>query len=375
MRRSHAARGEQVFVWRRGWRGEVAPLAPAEAAFMSALLANRSLAQALDAAGEGFDFAAWLARALEAGWLRAVRTVAASRSAAPAPIHSQRLMPAARDAARRREDEPMTITRRRWLGAAALLPLARPARADSWQATLRSARGQTVYFNAWAGSERINAYLQWAAAELDRTRGLRLEHVKIADTAEAVQRIRAEKAAGRARGSIDMVWINGENFLHLKREALLVRPVCRDACLSTPMWTRLGKPTTRIDFSEPVEGMEAPWGMAQLTFYADRRRVPQPPLAAAELLAWSRANAGASPTRSRRSSTARPSSSNCCSSWRPDAGRCRRRSRTPPSRRQRAAVGLPRAAASAAVARRPAVPGQHVVACDRCSPTASWRSA
>jgi hypothetical protein len=78
-----ASRGEQAFVWRRGWRGEVAPLAPAEAAFMSALLANHSLAQALDAAGEGFDFAAWLARALEAGWLCAVRTVAASCSAGP----------------------------------------------------------------------------------------------------------------------------------------------------------------------------------------------------------------------------------------------------------------------------------------------------
>ena len=77
-----ASRGEQVFVWRRGWRGEVALLAPAEADFMSALLAHRSLAQALDAAEEGFDFAVWLARALEAGWLRAVR-IAAAGSAAP----------------------------------------------------------------------------------------------------------------------------------------------------------------------------------------------------------------------------------------------------------------------------------------------------
>ena len=185
----------------------------------------------------------------------------------------------------------MTITRRRWLGAAALLPLARPAPAQSWQALLRSARGQTVYFDAWAGSEHINAYLQWAAAELERTRGLRLEHVKIADTAEAVQRIRAEKAAARAEGSIDMVWINGENFLHLKREALLFGPFA-ETLPSYAYVDTVGKPTTRTDFSEPVDGMEAPWGMAQLTFYADRRRVPQPPLSAAELLAWTRANAG-----------------------------------------------------------------------------------
>ena len=76
-----AGHGEQVFVWRRGWRGECAPLAPEEAAFMAALLANHTLAQALDAAGAALDFSAWLARALEAGWLRAVRRAPASRSA------------------------------------------------------------------------------------------------------------------------------------------------------------------------------------------------------------------------------------------------------------------------------------------------------
>jgi putative thiamine transport system substrate-binding protein len=40
---------------------------------------------------------------------------------------------------------------------------------STWAAIESRARGQTVYFNAWAGSERINAYLQWAAAELQRT--------------------------------------------------------------------------------------------------------------------------------------------------------------------------------------------------------------
>ena len=28
------------------------------------------------------------------------------------------------------------------------------------------AKGQTVYFNAWAGSEQINAYIAWAGQEL-----------------------------------------------------------------------------------------------------------------------------------------------------------------------------------------------------------------
>ena len=189
----------------------------------------------------------------------------------------------------------LLFTRRRWLAALSLLTLSQlpaTARADeAWDATLKAARGQTVYFNAWAGSERINAYLQWAGAELERRWGVTLEHVKIADTAEAVKRLRAERAAGKAEGSIDMVWINGENFYNLKREGLLFGPFAEKLPGYANVDT-VGKPTTRIDFSEPVDGMEAPWGMAQLTFYADRTRVPQPPLSAAELLAWSRANPG-----------------------------------------------------------------------------------
>ena len=70
-----------------------------------------------------------------------------------------------------------------------------------WSGIESRARGQTVYFNAWAGSERINAYLQWAGAEMQRVFGVKLEHVKISDTAEVVKRVRAEKAAGKTDGT------------------------------------------------------------------------------------------------------------------------------------------------------------------------------
>jgi putative thiamine transport system substrate-binding protein len=177
------------------------------------------------------------------------------------------------------------------LAALASGPLAAQTTLD-WPATLAAARGQTVFFNAWGGSERINAYLQWAGTELSQRHGLTLQHVKLTDTADAVRRIRTEKAAGRTEGgSVDALWINGENFLTMKREGLLFGPFAE----SLPGFQYvdvLGKPTTRIDFSEPVEGMEAPWGMAQFTWFADSRRVPQPPRNMAELLALAKAQPG-----------------------------------------------------------------------------------
>jgi putative thiamine transport system substrate-binding protein len=185
--------------------------------------------------------------------------------------------------------------RRRHLIAFAATPLAPRgvfAQAAEWPRVEAAAKGQTVYMNAWAGSERVNAYLQWAAGELSQRYGIKLEHVKVTDTAEVVRRVRAEKSAGRASdGSVDLVWINGENFLAMKREALLFGP-WSERLPSYANVDTIGKPTTRSDFSEPVEGLEAPWGMAQLTFYADAARVPRLPNSVAELAAWAKANPG-----------------------------------------------------------------------------------
>ncbi len=184
--------------------------------------------------------------------------------------------------------------RRHVLTAAALAPwLPKAFAADAaWDRIERTARGQTVYFNAWAGSENINAYLQWAGAVVEKRWGVKLEHVKISDTAEVVKRVRTEKQAGRvADGSVDAVWINGENFLAMKRDGLLFGPFSE----SLPAYAAVdaaGKPTTRIDFSEPVAGLEAPWGMAQLTYYGDSAKLPQPPRSLAELLAFAQRNPG-----------------------------------------------------------------------------------
>ena len=192
--------------------------------------------------------------------------------------------------------DPCLPTRRTTLALLATLSagLSAPAWAQTnaaWAAIEARARGQTVYFNAWGGSEVINRYIQWVAGEVQQRHGVRLEHVKISDAADMVKRVRAERAAGKTRGSVDLVWINGENFLTMKREGLLFGPFA-EGLPNHALVDVQGKPTTRLDFSEPVDGLEAPWGMAQLTFMADSRRTPEPPRSLAALLAFAKANPG-----------------------------------------------------------------------------------
>ncbi|HXV23450.1 MAG TPA: ABC transporter substrate-binding protein [Alphaproteobacteria bacterium] len=164
--------------------------------------------------------------------------------------------------------------------------------ADGWDKTLSSARGKEVYWNAWAGDPSVNAYIAWVADEVRRRFDITLHHVKIGDTAEAVSRVLAEAAAGRkVGGSVDLIWINGENFLALKESGLLYGPFAQ----SLPNYSLVdteAKPTTRIDATVPTEGYESPWGSAQFVMIVDSARVQMPPAGVAELLAWAQANPG-----------------------------------------------------------------------------------
>lgn len=66
--------GEHAVVWRTGWRACVETIDAATAAWMHALLNGQSLAAALEAAGSGFAFEAWLVQALQQQWLWRVIT-------------------------------------------------------------------------------------------------------------------------------------------------------------------------------------------------------------------------------------------------------------------------------------------------------------
>lgn len=156
---------------------------------------------------------------------------------------------------------------------------------QNWQTLEQAAKGQTVYFNAWAGDDNINAYIRWAGEQVEQRYAINLEHVKVSETANVVSRILAEKISGRTEGgSVDLVWVNGENFRALKQADLLFGPFSQR--LPNLALTDQQSPALLYDFTLPVEGYESPWGGAQLTFYYDSARLSGPPKSMLELLAY-----------------------------------------------------------------------------------------
>ncbi|WP_162493787.1 ABC transporter substrate-binding protein [Pararhizobium polonicum] len=167
--------------------------------------------------------------------------------------------------------------------------------AADWDRVLIEARGETVYFNAWGGSDNINAYIRWAGDAVKARYGVTVVQVKLDDTTKAVSTVLAEKSAGRdANGSVDLIWINGENFAAMKRQGLLFSP---DWATKLPNWGLVdieNQPTVTTDFTLPTEGLESPWGAARLVFFYDEARTAKKnlPDSAKDLLSFAKAHPG-----------------------------------------------------------------------------------
>lgn len=187
---------------------------------------------------------------------------------------------------------------RRYLTTTALLAsISLPLHADTapkidWAEVTEAARGQTVFWHAWGGDPRINAFIASVGEDLQARYGVTLEHVRLADTADAVTRVISERQAGRdTGGAVDVIWINGANFASMKAQGLLFGPFTE----SLPNWPLVdteANPAVLVDFTLPVEGFGSPWAMFQMVFEYDSATLPEPPRSLPALRAWIAENPG-----------------------------------------------------------------------------------
>ncbi len=161
-----------------------------------------------------------------------------------------------------------------------------------WSDILAEARGQTVNFYMWGGSDTINTWVSgYAASTLQQRYGVTLNMVPVTDIVDAVNKVLGEKVAGKDQdGAIDLMWINGENFRSMRQADLLYGPWA--GFLPNAVYVNAQDPSVAYDFGYPVEGYESPYGKAQLVLVYDSARVAEPPASVADLFAWAQAHPG-----------------------------------------------------------------------------------
>ncbi len=162
---------------------------------------------------------------------------------------------------------------------------------QSFSKLQKEARGTTVNISMYGGDDTINAYVDdYVTPQLKKKYDITLKRTPLSDTADAVNKLLDEKSAGKDKGTIDLVWINGENFATGADANLWYGPWAKK--LPNAKYVDWNNPSISNDFGYPVKGREAPWGKAQFVMIYDSAKVKDPPKNTDELLAWTRKNPG-----------------------------------------------------------------------------------
>lgn len=130
----------------------------------------------------------------------------------------------------------------------------------TWEDIREKSKGTEVNIYMWGGSVEINKFMDTLIANsLMEKNEISLNRVPITDIKNTVNKLIVEKQAGKKDGSVDIIWINGENFKLLKESHVL----WGDFMKNLPARKKLKEATTISDFGEAVDGLEAPLGEAQ----------------------------------------------------------------------------------------------------------------
>jgi len=156
---------------------------------------------------------------------------------------------------------------------------------------MASARGKTVTFYGWGGDQMVNRWIDTVLAQsLKEKYGVNLVRVPM-NIDEILSKLLGEKQAGAKSGDIDVVWINGENFYTAKTAGLLYGPIT-GKLENYDRYIAPGDPDAMFDFGMEIDGMEAPYGKAQLVFIADSAVLSGFPTDTGKLLELARQNRG-----------------------------------------------------------------------------------
>ncbi len=160
----------------------------------------------------------------------------------------------------------------------------------SWDEIETNAKGNTVTMIMWMGDAKINTYMQnYIVPKLKKEHNINLE-ITAGQGPVIVQLLMTEIQASKAASDVDMVWINGETFYQLRQVEALYGPWTD--IVPNSRYIDFDNPFIGIDFQQPIEGYELPWGNVQMTLIYDSAKIQDPPKTRTELLEFVKENPG-----------------------------------------------------------------------------------
>lgn len=149
----------------------------------------------------------------------------------------------------------------------------------TWDDVLARAKKEgTVNLYYWGGSDPINIWMdQVATADMAKL-GVKLNPVRITGTKDAIDLVLAEINSGKGlgEGSVDAIWVNGENFATLKRQNALFGAFADKTPNSANIEWNAADPRSLLnlrDFGVETGKAEMPWSGEQYVCAANTKRV------------------------------------------------------------------------------------------------------
>ncbi|NCO62384.1 MAG: ABC transporter substrate-binding protein [Flavobacteriales bacterium] len=160
----------------------------------------------------------------------------------------------------------------------------------SWEDIQQQANGKTVTMMMWTGDSKINSFMKdYIVPKVKEEHNINLE-ITSGQGAAIVQVLMTEEMANKSQSDIDLVWINGETFYQIKQIDGLFGPWTDK--IPNSSYIDFENPFIGIDFQQPIEGFELPWGNVQMTLIYDQNKIENPPLTRAELEAYVKKHPG-----------------------------------------------------------------------------------
>ena len=162
----------------------------------------------------------------------------------------------------------------------------------NWSSVLAPAKGQTVSWYMYGGDTVLNTFVTGYVANQLKKDGVTLKQVKITDTVDAVNAVLGEKQAGKnTGGSVDAIWINGENFATGVQAKLWDCGWPQE--LPNAQYVDFTNPAVATDFGVPVDGCEAAWQQADSALVYDSAKLSSADVTSvSSLFAWAKAHPG-----------------------------------------------------------------------------------